>query len=392
MMYSCQKQRTIQTKWLIGVSSRAIYLFLIKFRKKTVLVLSELQTEKQSYLSFYFRVVIDISRNIIEGNSTNALLTTKFCTRCNDGEIIYHRGYSGEYLCRSCFLFSIEDKAKRCINKYSMLNYQDKVAVAVSGGKDSLSLLYLLNKIYGNRDYLTITAVTIDEGIPGYRDEGLKIAKDFCSEIGVENQVLKFSDTFGVEMEEVLSKRPSEKISSCSFCGTFRRRAIDLVSESIGASIIATGHNLDDQLQTFFINLLSGDVDRIGWIYPEPVEYGKNNIKKIKPLVEIYEQELVFYALQRGIPFQSEDCPHSNESIRTDLRNFLNTLEIDRPGIKYNAYNSAVKISKSLKMDTSKSQTRRKCLVCNRDSSSPICSVCKNLKLLSDDKPDKNNN
>jgi uncharacterized protein (TIGR00269 family) len=133
-------------------------------------------------------------------------------------------------------------------------------------------------------------------------------------------------------------------------------------------------------------------VDRIGWIYPEPVEYGKNNIKKIKPLVEIYEQELVFYALQRGIPFQSEQCPHSNESIRTDLRNFLNTLEIDRPGIKYNAYNSAVKISKSLKMDTSKSQTRRKCLVCNRDSSSSICSVCKNLKLLSDDKPDKNNN
>lgn len=335
----------------------------------------------QKYIKKYYR-----------GNSTNVLLTAKACTRCKNSGIVYNRGYSGECLCRSCFLISIEDKTKRCINKYSMLNYQDKVAVAVSGGKDSLSLLYILNKIYSSRDYLTIIAVTIDEGIPGYRDEGLTIAKDFCSEIGIENRILKFSDTFGVEMEDVLSRRPSGKISSCSFCGTFRRRAIDLISESIGASVIATGHNLDDQLQTFFINLLSGDVDRIGWIYPEPVEYGKKNIKKIKPLVEIYEHELVFYALQRGIPFQSEECPHSNESIRTDLRNFLNTLEVNHPGIKYNAYNSAVKISRHLKMETSKSQTRRKCSVCGRDSSSSICSVCKNLRLLSVDKPEKNNN
>lgn len=273
-----------------------------------------------------------------------------------------------------------------------MLNYQDKVAVAVSGGKDSLSLLYILNKIYGNRDYLKLVAITVDEGIPGYRDEGLKIAKDFCSEFGIENQILKFSDTFGVDMQEVLSKRPSGKTSSCSFCGTFRRRAIDIISESVGASVVATGHNLDDQLQTFLINLLSGDVERIGWIYPEPVEYGKNNIKKIKPLVEIYEQELVFYALQRGIPFQSEECPHRNESIRSDLRDFLNTLETNHPGIKYNAFNSAIKISKHLKIETSKLQTRKSCSLCGRDSSSSICSVCKHLMLLNGSDTRKNNN
>jgi uncharacterized protein (TIGR00269 family) len=306
----------------------------------------------------------------------------KVCTRCNNNGIVYHRVYSGEYLCRNCFLFSIEDKTKRCVNKYSMLRYQDKVAVAVSGGKDSLSLLYILNKIYGNKDYITIVAITIDEGIPGYRDESLEIAKDFCSKIGIENRVLKFSDVFGINMDEVLSKRPSEKISSCSFCGTFRRRAIDLISESVGASVVATGHNLDDQLQTFLINILSGDVERIGWIYPEPVEYGEKNIKKIKPLVEIYEHELVFYALQRGIPFQAEECPHKNESVRTDIRNFLNSLEANHPGIKYNAFNSAIKISKLLKMEISGTSTRKKCSLCGRDSSSSVCSVCKSLMVL----------
>ena len=185
---------------------------------------------------------------------------------------------------------------------------------------------------------------------------------------------------------------PLEKFTPARFVELFVEHFFDLISESVGASVIATGHNLDNQLQTFFINLLSGDVDRIGWIYPEPVEYGKNNIKKIKPLVEIYEHELVFYALQRGIPFQSEECPHRNESIRTDLRNFLNTLEVNHPGIKYNAYNSAVKISRHLKMEAPKSQTRMKCLVCSRDSSSSICSVCKNLRLIGGDKPDINNN
>ncbi len=76
--------------------------------------------------------------------------------------------------------------------------------------------------------------------------------------------------------------------------------------------------------------MLSGDVERIGWIYPEPVEYGEKNIKKIKPLVEIYEHELVFYALQRGIPFQAEECPHKNESVRTDIRNFLNSRDFNK--------------------------------------------------------------
>lgn len=310
-------------------------------------------------------------------------MTPRDCTRCNNNGIVYHRAYSGEYLCRNCFLFSIEDKTKRCVNKYSMLRYQDKVAVAVSGGKDSLSLLYILNKIYGEKDYINIIAVTIDEGIPGYRDESLEIAKHFCSKIGIENRVLKFGDVFGINMDELLSNRPSEKTSSCSFCGTFRRRALDLISESVGARVVATGHNLDDQLQTFLINILSGDVERIGWIYPEPVEYGEKNIKKIKPFVEIYEHELVFYALQRGIPFQAEECPHKNESIRTDIRNFLNSLESNHPGIKYNAFNSAIKISKLLKMEIPGSLTKKICSLCGRDSSSSVCSVCKNLMILS---------
>ena len=305
------------------------------------------------------------------------------CTKCRKEESLYYRAYSGEYLCKKCFLRSIESKAAKTISKYSMIEYSDKVAVGVSGGKDSLSLLYVLKMLFdqhpnnGNE----LVAVTIDEGIKGYRDESLQIVKDFCAQLNIESKVLSYQSLFGIDMDQAMVQRSSQKISSCSMCGTFRRRAIDIAAETVEADIVATAHNMDDQLQTFMINLLAGDVERIGWIYPEPVQYTQTGMKKVKPFVEIYEYEIAFYALQRDIPFQSEECPYMNESIRTDLREFFNRLERDHPGIKYNAYRSMTKISKILRKSMPPSETK-KCSRCGRISTGDICSVCKTLSIL----------
>jgi cytoplasmic tRNA 2-thiolation protein 1 len=305
------------------------------------------------------------------------------CTKCQKEESLYYRAYSGEYLCKKCFLRSIESKAAKTISKYSMIEYGDKVAVGVSGGKDSLSLLYVLKMLFdqhpnnGNE----LVAVTIDEGIKGYRDESLQIVKDFCAQLNIESKVLSYQSLFGIDMDQAMVQRSSQKISSCSMCGTFRRRAIDIAAEMVEADIVATAHNMDDQLQTFIINLLAGDVERIGWIYPEPVQYTQTGMKKVKPFVEIYEYEIAFYALQRDIPFQSEECPYMNESIRTDLREFFNRLERDHPGIKYNAYRSMTKISKVLRSSMPPSQTK-KCSRCARVSTGDICSVCRTLSIL----------
>jgi cytoplasmic tRNA 2-thiolation protein 1 len=306
------------------------------------------------------------------------------CTKCRKAESIYSRVHSGEHLCKKCFLLSIESKAAKTISKYSMIQYGDKVAVGVSGGKDSLSLLYVLKMLFNQHpnNGNELVAVTIDEGIKGYRDEALKIVKDFCAQLHVENKVFSYQSLFGTDMDRAVIQRSSEKTSSCSICGTFRRRALDIAAETVEADIIATAHNMDDQLQTFMINLLAGDVERIGWIYPEPVQYAQNGLKKVKPFVEIYEYEIAFYALQRDIPFQSEECPYMNESIRTDLREFFNKLETDHPGIKYNAYKSMMKVSKSLRNSMSSSLQIQKCLKCQRVSTGVICSVCKMLSAL----------
>lgn len=305
------------------------------------------------------------------------------CSKCQNKHSVYFRQYSGEYLCRSCFIFSIEEKTSRTISKFSMVNYGDKIAVGVSGGKDSLSLLLVLKHLFERKKTNDIIAITIDEGIAGYRDESLKIVKEFCSRLNIKNEIFSYKELFGMDMDESMSMRPSEKMTSCSICGTFRRRAIDISTDYVGANVIATGHNLDDQLQSFMINVISGDINRIGWTYPEPIYYGTKKIKKIKPFIEIYEREIVFYALQQNIPFQSEQCPYQNESIRSEIREFFNSLEENRSGVKYNTYNSILKISKILKnMDNS---LKNKCNICGHESTRPICSVCNNLKILKND-------
>jgi uncharacterized protein (TIGR00269 family) len=273
------------------------------------------------------------------------------------------------------------------MQKFSMLGHKDKLAVGVSGGKDSLALLYVLKKFFDEHNRTDLVAITIDEGINNYRDESIQIVKDFCSAIKVKSKISSYKDLFGLSMDRAMQQRPSEQMSSCSICGTFRRRALDILAESVGASAVATAHNLDDQLQTFMINLFSGDTERISWMYPEPIQYGQNGLKKIKPFVEIYEHEIVFYAMQRKIPFQSEDCPYMRESIRTEIREFLNNLEMLHPGIKYNTYNSITKLCMILKTSAISpvSQTRA-CLKCGRKSTGTICSVCKTVQILANSK------
>ena len=266
------------------------------------------------------------------------------CNRCQN-TAVYTRKYSKESLCSDCFSNSILRKAAKTISKYNMIKNNDLVCVGVSGGKDSLVLLDTLKKMSQSHNF-KIIAVTIDEGIPGYRDEALDIVKSFCDKIDVDFKMYSYKDLFDMTLAESLELRENEKTSSCSICGTFRRRALDHAAKEIGANVIATGHNLDDTLQTFLINTLSGDTTKIGWMNPD--NDGKK-LRKIKPLSEIYESEIVFYAFTNNLPFQSEPCPHMNEGIRTEIREFLNSLEDNRSGIKNNMYHSILKISDSLK-------------------------------------------
>ena len=299
------------------------------------------------------------------------------CDKC-ENTAVYSRRYSGENLCSQCFSNSILHKAAKTISKYKMIKNNELVCVAVSGGKDSLVLLDILNKMSKTHNF-RIFAVTIDEGIPGYRDEALKIVENFCTQLNIQYKTFSYKKIFDLTLTESLELRNDQRLSSCSICGTFRRRALDHAAKTINADTIATGHNLDDNLQTFLINILSGDTKKIGWMDPDT---SSNKVRKIKPLSEIYESEIVFYAFTNNLPFQTEPCPHMNEGIRTEIREFLNSLELNHDGIKNNMYRTILKISQF--MNESNHKEKRMCLVCGNQCTSRICSVCNMLTNLKD--------
>lgn len=292
------------------------------------------------------------------------------CDRC-ENRAAYTRRYSGERLCSGCFSGSIVRKAAKTISRHRMVRDGETVAVAVSGGKDSLALLDIMKQMADTHNF-GIRAVTVDEGIPGYRDEALGIVRDFCGRLGVGHKVFSYRELFDMTLEDALELRGDEKkISSCSICGTLRRRALDHAARDIGADAIATGHNLDDMLQTFVINMLSGDTNKIGWMDPDT---SSNPLRRIKPFCEIYEAEIVFYAFTNNIPFQSEPCPHMNEGIRTEIREFLNLLENRHSGIKNSLYRSVLGVSRMVKKDSRKEKSP--CRRCGNECTGDVCSVC----------------
>jgi uncharacterized protein (TIGR00269 family) len=301
------------------------------------------------------------------------------CDRC-ENQIAYTRKYSGEKLCSLCFSNSILRKTAKTISKYNMIHNDELVAVAVSGGKDSLTLLKIMNEMASNHNF-RIKAITIDEGIPGYRNEALEIVENFCQNLNIELTTYSYKELFELTLDEALDLRENEKTSSCSICGTLRRRAMEYAAKDIGADVIATGHNLDDTLQTFVINMVSGDTNKVGWMDPDT---SGNSLRKIKPFCEIYESEIVFYAFTNNIPFQSEPCPHMNEGIRTEIREFLNSLENQHSGIKNNFYQSIIKVSQIVK-DSNQKQ-KMICEKCGSECTGTICSVCNMVLKLKENK------
>ncbi|HUI23278.1 MAG TPA: TIGR00269 family protein [Nitrososphaerales archaeon] len=294
------------------------------------------------------------------------------CTRCG-GMPFYTRRYSGEILCVQCFKDSISEKTRKTVSKYKMIGPRDRIAVAVSGGKDSLSLLRVLGELYRARRN-ELVAISVDEGVVGYRDEALEHARALVEEMGVEHVVVSYKDLFGFSLDEALDWKEVRPISSCSFCGVFRRRAIDEAAARANATVVATAHNLDDYVQTFMMNLMHGDVARLGWL--DPV-YADDSfpVRRVKPFMEIYEEEVALYAFKAGVPFQSVSCPYMHEGLRSEVRDYLNMMEASHPGIKNVLLRSSLDVISRIGRTHEKESVP--CRSCGKPSSNGLCNVCR---------------
>ena len=303
-------------------------------------------------------------------------MTEKACDKCS-GPLFFTRRYSGQSLCATCFKESIVEKTRRTISKYAMIAHGDRVGVAVSGGKDSLALLKVLSSLNQRRGGELI-ALTVDEGVAGYREESIDHAAAACRELGVRHVVVSYKELFGVSLDNALEWKDERNITSCSICGVFRRRAIDEAASRANVGVVATAHNLDDYVQTFMMNLLHGDVDRINWLDPASIDEGFP-FRRVKPFMEIYEEEIALFSYLSDIPFQSVSCPYMHGGLRGEVRDYLNELESKHPGMKNVLLNSSLQVSSRLSSERSKAVP---CELCGSPSSSGLCNVCRMEKLV----------
>jgi uncharacterized protein (TIGR00269 family) len=295
---------------------------------------------------------------------------------------IFFRSYSGERLCRKCFINSIEGQVRETISKYRMLRPDDTIAVAVSGGKDSVSLLHILTRIERDFPGARVVAITINEGISGYRSEAVKIARKNCAKLDVEQIVLSFKELYGYELDDIVRiTRKRTRLTPCSYCGVLRRKALNTAAKEAGASKLATAHNLDDEVQTIFLNIVHGDVMRIARVEPAIEEAVPKFVQRVKPLCEVPENEIALYAYLNEVEFQTTPCPYMYTSMRNTLRSTLNRLEAKYPGVKFTVFRAIEKIRPTLKMATVNVRLRN-CAICNEPTVGKICKPCETLQKL----------
>ena len=307
------------------------------------------------------------------------------CSFCGRSEAVFVRAYSGEKLCKRCFLKAVEDRVRATIAEYDMFGFDDRILVAVSGGKDSLGLLHVLAGIERRFPRASLLAVSIDEGIKGYRDEALKIAAENCELLGVEHSVLSFESLFGVTLDEVVQKTrkllSSKRLGACAYCGVLRRRALDVAAKRLQADALALGHNLDDVVQTYLLNIVHGDVWRVHHFGAVSMDSDGRFVRRVRPFCLVPERETAFYAYLKNIRFQSVACPYAGEALRNDARYWLNRLEQRHAGSLFTVFRSFEKIGKAM------GQQERKFGVCKRcgepcGAAEDACVACKSLENL----------
>ena len=292
------------------------------------------------------------------------------CDKCGKSPVILIR-YSGAHLCRDHFSDFVEKRVKHEIRRQTDLKEGKKIAVAVSGGKDSTVALHLVNKILGSRKDLDLCAITVDEGISGYRESSIPIVAKHCRSIDVEHIVVSFEDLYGVTMDEIAKReRP---LATCSYCGVFRRAAMNKAAKKWHADYLATGLNLDDTAQSILMNLSRGDVERLARLGPHK-RVQKGLVPRIQPLRTIPESETTLYALVNGIEFHDLECPYAPEALRNTYRSVVAQLEDKCPGTRHSMLKSYDEILPALEK-IYPSARLRKCS-CGEPTISKKCKAC----------------
>lgn len=252
------------------------------------------------------------------------------CFACQQSRAVIIRPKNRRKLCRDCFLSVFEAEVHQTIVSTSLFRRGERIAIGASGGKDSTVLASVLKTLNERYDYgLELCLLSIDEGIRGYRDDSLETVRRNAEQYEMPLEIVGYGELYGWTMDEVVAQ--VGKKSNCTYCGVFRRQALDRGAARLGITHVVTGHNADDVAETVMMNLLRGDLPRLSRGTSIVTGSDASDVKRSKPLKYAYEKEIVLYAHHKQLDYFSTECIYSPEAFRGSARSLIKDLEKIRP-------------------------------------------------------------
>ena len=276
------------------------------------------------------------------------------------------------------FLQDFEQKVKDTIKQYKLCTKKEKIIIACSGGKDSTTVLYLLNK-WGYQ----VEGLIIDLLIGPWSEKNLDNVKDFCQEQKIKLHQVNLREEFGCSMCFMRSGiQKKVKLNNCLICGIIKRWLLNKKTRELKAAKIVTGHNLDDAAETFMMNLLKGNMRlNIGQGPATGVIKDKKFVPRIKPLYFCLNAEVKRYSEIKKFPVLFDPCPCSVEVFRKKIRRNLTELEKKNLQIKSNIVQTFLELLPELKKKYKTTEKLNYCTACGEPSRKEFCKMCELVKI-----------
>lgn len=298
---------------------------------------------------------------------------------------------NGKLLNKIEFINYFEQKVFKTIKKFNLFEKDDTYVVAVSGGKDSITVLYLAQKYLKRKNlHKNLIALAINEGIEDYREHTLDFLKEFCKDLDVELHIESYKEKYSKTLDSSIKTLNSKQknISPCNICGTFRRTSLNTGARKLGATKVITGHNLDDEGQSILLNMMKNNYKVLPRLGPSNGVVGDEMfIPRIKPLYLCTEKEVRLYTILKGFDVGYDECPYSKDSFRSNLADTLNTLEDKHPGVKSSLVNFYLQIQQTLRNEyiSNEGKSVTHCTKCGEPSQKSTCNTCEMVAIINDE-------
>lgn len=294
------------------------------------------------------------------------------CHSCRKKAVI-HLPNSEICLCEHHFIRYFERKVRKTIRINKMIGKKEKIGIAVSGGKDSLSLLYILDKIF-KPTRVKLVALSVDEGIEGYRDSHFTHVKKLCKKFKIPLKVYSFKKEYGKTLDEI-EKKDKETIP-CTYCGVLRRKLLNDKAHELGLDKLATAHTLDDEAQAILMNQFRKNVRASVMMGPiTGVEDDPKFVRRIKPFYFLTEKETMSFAFLNNLLYETNGCPNAHRGFRKAVQKMINDFESKYPGSKYNIVASFLASLNGIKKSFTKSGIKY-CKKCDSPTANETCQAC----------------